>query len=96
MIGPAKVCTDMVRLPDGLPDPEVTLPLELPPELLQAAAVPRRVITAPARAALRHQVGLPLSLCPDADSVELALDLIIFLFRYWPHLCQARRRIDSD
>jgi hypothetical protein len=95
MIGPAKVCTDMDRLPD-VPDPEVTFAVELPPELLQAAAAPTRAITAPARAALRHRVGLPLSLWPDADSVELALDLIIFLFRYWPHLCQARRRIDSD
>jgi hypothetical protein len=83
MIGAPKTCTDMVRFPDSLPD--VLAPAEaeeLLPELLQAAAAPRRAKAAPAAATRRVRLpGLPLPLCPDADLLDLPLGLIIVFLR---------------
>ena len=77
----------MVRFPVSLPDPLLVAPALalLLPELLQAAAVPRRAKTAPAAATRRPRPprlkGLPRPLCPGADLLDLALGLMIVFLR---------------
>jgi hypothetical protein len=82
MIGAPKTCTEIVRVPDGLPDPPDDPVAGAPElELLQAAAtVLRNAIIVPATTALRRGRWLRLLPGHDAELLSVLLGLIVVSF----------------
>jgi hypothetical protein len=81
MIGAPKTCTEIVSVPDGLPDPPDD-PAGAPEfELLQAAtAVLRNAIAAPAATALRRRRWLRLLPGRAGELLSVLLGLIVVSF----------------